>query len=51
MKKAQAIGITKRQMRKKPDPFLVAQQILDEQMQYMDNPFLMPGMGPMMGGC
>jgi hypothetical protein len=32
-----------------PDPFLAAQQIFDEQMQYMDNPFLMPGMGLMMG--
>ena len=29
-----------------PDPYMRAQQLFDEQMQYMDNPFLMPGMGP-----
>jgi hypothetical protein len=32
-----------------PDPLAAAQQMFDEQMQYMDNPFLMPGMSPMMG--
>jgi hypothetical protein len=32
-----------------PDPYMRAQQIFDEQMQYMDNPFMMPGMGPMPG--
>jgi hypothetical protein len=31
------------------DPFATAQQMFDEQMQYMDNPFMMPGMGPMQG--
>ncbi len=31
------------------DPFAAAQQIFDQQMQYMDNPFMMPGMGPMPG--
>lgn len=31
------------------DPFTTAQQMFDEQMQYMDNPFMMPGMGPMQG--
>jgi len=29
------------------DPFATAQQIFEEQMQYMHNPFMMPGMGPM----
>ena len=33
----------------KYDPFATAQQMFDEQMQYMDNPFMMPGMGPMQG--
>lgn len=32
-----------------PDPYMVAQQMFDEQMQYMANPFMMPGMGPMPG--
>jgi hypothetical protein len=32
-----------------PDPLAAAQQMFEEQMQYMDNPFLMPGMSPMMG--
>lgn len=31
------------------DPFPTAQQLFDQQMQYMDNPFMMPGMGPMPG--
>ena len=31
------------------DPFATAQQMFDEQMQYMDNPFMMPGMGQMQG--
>jgi len=29
------------------DPFSTAQQMFDEQMQHMANPFMMPGMGPM----
>lgn len=29
------------------DPFATAQQIFDEQMQHMSNPFTMPGLGPM----
>jgi len=29
------------------DPFATAQQIFEEQMQHMHNPFMMPGMGPM----
>ena len=29
------------------EPFATAQQIFEEQMQYMHNPFMMPGMGPM----
>ena len=29
------------------DPFAAAQQIFDEQMQHMANPFTMPGFGPM----
>ena len=33
------------------DPFQQAQQMFDEQMQYMDNPFMMPGMGPMQGSA
>jgi hypothetical protein len=34
------------------DPFMMAQQIFDQQMQFMANPFMMPGMmpmGPMLG--
>jgi hypothetical protein len=29
------------------DPFATAQQMFEEQMQHMHNPFMMPGMGPM----
>ena len=29
------------------DPFTAAQQMFDEQMQFMANPFMMPGMMPM----
>jgi len=28
------------------DPFATAQQVFDRQMQYMDNPFMMPGPAP-----
>jgi len=37
------------EMEPEPDPFAAAQQIFEEQMQYMHNPFMMPGMGPMPG--
>jgi hypothetical protein len=42
---SQVAGLTEQE----PDPLMAAQQMFEEQMQYMDNPFLMPGMGPMMG--
>jgi hypothetical protein len=42
---SQAAGLREQEL----DPFAVAQQMFEEQMQYMDNPFLMPGMGPMPG--
>ena len=31
------------------DPFATAQQMFEEQMQYMDAPFMMSNMGPMQG--
>ena len=43
----QAIDQVAGRMAPEFDPYMMAQQIFDEQMQYMDNPFLMPGMMPM----
>jgi hypothetical protein len=45
----QAMSHAARLAEQEPDPLAAAQQMFDEQMQYMDNPFLMPGMSPMMG--
>jgi hypothetical protein len=45
----QAMGQAASLREQELDPLVAAQQMFDEQMQYMDNPFLMPGMGPMMG--
>ena len=42
---SQAAGLREQEL----DPFAVAQQMFEEQMQYMANPFLMPGMDPMLG--
>ncbi|MBN2270504.1 MAG: hypothetical protein JXN61_07815 [Sedimentisphaerales bacterium] len=33
------------------DPYMAGQQMFDEQMQYMADPFMMPGMGAMPGPC
>jgi len=43
----QAIDQVTGRMAPEFDPYMAAQQIFDQQMQYMDNPFLMPGMMPM----
>jgi hypothetical protein len=45
----QAIDQAAGRMAPEFDPYMMAQQIFDQQMQFMANPFLMPGMGPMPG--